>query len=41
MTGAKIKKGAKVKNAIIAPNTTIKAGSEVNLESDEVVLISK
>lgn len=41
MNGAKVKKGAKIKNAIIAPGAIIKANSEVNLDSDEVVLISK
>ena len=41
MANAKIKRGAKVHNAIIAPNAVIKANSEINLGSDEVVLISK
>jgi glucose-1-phosphate adenylyltransferase len=41
MEGAKVKKGAKVENAIIAPNSVIKANSEVNLGTNEVILISK
>ena len=41
MEGARVKKNAKIKNAIIAPYAVIKAGSETNLEGDEVVLISK
>ena len=41
MNGAKIKKNAKVRNAIIGPEAVIKAGSEINLTGDEIVLISK
>lgn len=41
MANAKIKRGAKVHNAIIGPNAVIKPNSEINLGSDEVVLISK
>lgn len=41
MANAVVKKGAKVHNAIIAPYAVVKANSEVNLGSDEIVLISK
>lgn len=41
MNGATIKKGAKVHNAIVGPNAVIEEEEEVNLGSDEVVLISK
>ena len=41
MNGARIKLGAKVNNAIIAPNVVIEEGSRINLNSDEVVLIAK
>ena len=40
MEGALIKKGAKVHNAIIAPGTVIENDEEINLGSDEVVLIA-
>ena len=40
MSGAVINKGAKVHKAIIAPNTVIEAGSEINLGSDDVVLLT-
>ena len=40
MRGARVKIGAKVNNAIIAPDVVIEAGEEINLNSDEVVLIS-
>ena len=40
MSGAVINKGAKVHKAIIAPNTVIEAGAEMNLGSDDVVLLT-
>ena len=40
MSGAVINKGAKVHKAIIAPNTVIEAGAEINLCSDDVVLLT-
>ena len=40
MSGAVINKGAKVHKAIIAPNTVIEAGAEINLDSDDVVLLN-
>ena len=41
MDGARIKIGAKVNNAIIAPGVVIEENEEVNLNSDKIVLISK
>ena len=41
MKGARVKVGAKVHNAIIAPDVVIESGKEVNLNSDKVVLIAK
>ena len=41
MEGAHIQRGAKVHNAIIAPYTIIEPREEINLDSDEVVLISR
>ena len=41
MEGAQIKAGAKVHNAIIAPYTIIEPKEEINLDGDEVVLISR
>ena len=41
MANAKIKRGAKIHNAIIAPGVVIKPNAEINLGSDEIVLISK
>lgn len=41
MERALIKRGAKIRNAIIAPGVVVEAGSEINLDGDEVVLISK
>ena len=40
MRGARIKVGAKVNNAIIAPDVVVEAGEEINLNSDEIVLLS-
>lgn len=40
MPGAKIRANAKVNNAIVAPETTVAQGEEINLESDEIVLIT-
>ena len=40
MQGARVKVGAKVNNAIIAPDMVIEEGEEINLNSDEIVLIS-
>ena len=39
MEGSVIKRGAKVYNAILAPNTVIEAGVEVNLKNEEVILV--
>ena len=41
MNGARVMVGAKVNNAIIAPGVVVKAGQEVNLNSDAIVLIAK
>ena len=41
MSGAIIHSGAKINNAIIAPEVEIEAKRQINLDSDEVVLISK
>ena len=41
MAGARVKIGAKVNNAIIAPGVVIEEGEEINLDSDKVVLIAK
>ena len=40
MQGARVKLGAKVNNAIIAPDVVIEENAEINLNSDEIVLIS-
>ena len=40
MQGARIKLNAKVNNAIIAPFEVIESGQEINLNSDEIVLIA-
>ena len=40
MQGVRIKMNAKVNNAIIAPDVVIESGEEINLNSDEVVLIA-
>ena len=39
MEGSIIRRGAKVYNAILAPNTVIEAGVEVNLKNEEVILV--
>ena len=41
MEGAQVKQGAKVHNAIIAPYTIIEPREEINLDGNEVVLISR
>ena len=41
MGGARIKVGAKVNNAIIGPDVVVEANEEINLNSDEVVLLAK
>jgi glucose-1-phosphate adenylyltransferase len=41
MSGTNIRKGSKISNAIIAPNTEIEAGRKINLKGDEIVLITK
>ena len=41
MDGARIKIGAKVNNAIIAPGVVVEENEEINLNSDKIVLISK
>ncbi len=40
MHGAKVLVNAKVNNAIIAPDAVVPSGAEINLNSDEIVLIS-
>ena len=40
MQGARVKMNAKVNNAIIAPFEVIENGQEINLNSDEIVLIA-
>ena len=39
MEGSTIKRGAKIRNAIVAPYTTIEAGVEVNMNNDEIILV--
>ena len=39
MEGSVIKRGAKLYNAILAPNTVVEAGVEVNLKNDEIILV--
>ena len=39
MEGSTIKRGAKVYNAIVAPNTTIESGVVVNANSKEIALV--
>ena len=39
MEGSIIKRGAKLYNAIVAPNTVIEAGVEVNINNEEVALV--
>lgn len=39
MEGSVIKRGAKLYNAILAPNTVIEAGVEVNLKNEEIILV--
>ena len=41
MKGARVCIGAKVNNAIIAPDVVIGRGEKINLDSDKIVLISK
>ena len=41
MEGARIRSGAKIHNAIVAPYVDIEEGRQINLGSDEVVLVSK
>ena len=41
MAGARVKVGAKVNNAIIAPNVVVEENARINLKSDKVVLIAK
>ncbi len=41
MEGARVKRGAKVHNAIIGPGTVIEEKEEINLDNDEVVLIAR
>ena len=41
MEGAFIHKGARVNNAIIAPHAVVEENEKINLDSDEIVLISK
>ena len=41
MDGARIKIGAKVNNAIIAPGVVIEENEEINLNSDKIILVSK
>ena len=39
MEGSVIRRGAKVYNAILAPNTVVEAGVEINLKNEEVILV--
>ena len=39
MEGSVIKRGAKIYNAILAPNTTVEAGVEINWKNEEVILV--
>ena len=39
MEGSVIKRGAKLYNAILAPNTVVEAGVEVNLKNEEIILV--
>ena len=41
MSGSQIGGKAVIHNAIIAPNTIIDEGREINVKGDEIVLISK
>lgn len=41
MEGCKIGENAKINNAIVAPHVEIEPGQEINLNSNEIVLISK
>lgn len=41
MSGSIIHKGAKIDNAIIAPNTIIEEGRTINLNNDQIVLVTK
>lgn len=40
MPGVKIRANAKVDNAIVAPETTISQGEEINLDGEEVILVT-
>lgn len=40
MPGVKIRANAKVNNAIVAPETTVSQGEEINLNGEEVVLVT-
>jgi glucose-1-phosphate adenylyltransferase len=39
MEGSTIKRGAKIRNAIVAPDTVIEAGVEINQKGEGIVLI--
>ncbi|MCR4879886.1 MAG: glucose-1-phosphate adenylyltransferase [Bacilli bacterium] len=40
MAGATIEAGAEIHNVIVAPNTVIKKNSKINLDNDEIILVS-
>lgn len=40
MAGARIKKGAKLHNCIVAPGVTVEEKAKINLNQDEIVLVS-
>jgi ADP-glucose pyrophosphorylase len=40
MAGARIKKGAKVHNAIVAPDAIVGEKQEINLGKTDVILVS-
>lgn len=41
MSGARIKVGAKIHNAIIGPNTIIESDETINLDGDDIVLVAR
>ncbi len=40
MAGATIEAGAEIHNVIVAPNAVVKKGSKINLDNNEIVLVS-
>lgn len=41
MQGVRVKQGAQINNAIVGPDSVIKAGEKINLNSDEIVLVAR